>query len=639
MKKEVFDAYIDRMTEIRLLSSPELKCFDDASGYSRRLKDNFKRIGILARENREMLDTVVFPLVKSDSVLTEEEINYVREFNENLVDSQTVENLDGAIMSLLSDRLMQDAEAKGDEEYLIRQLRERFVVCHTFTYMTSRIHTNPSISELFRKRGLEAAERLLTYLEHERFQGLSPEAKENVLMIARFYPTIYGSASGISGETAHEWIMALRTAEEVFQDPFYRECFPDFNWDYYHYRMLEYYSSILDYIYRAPLLKGDLEIIISRVKAQEALWQTDPEKYDSYTIRPMLLISLYQAMYLGGELDTGEYREKLMELYRERDPEAYDFDSLFVNIRCALDQILSYSPEHTREKEKAFAGQFYHDVLAYAFRMPNSGTLSEFLELYSPVLKYFREIPGKITFEEMGLRSLAALHPPTYVHSRMVAILTRCITGHLMEESPGLFLGILGAADEEAVLERREEMISFAYHAALCHDFGKLPILDTVFIYGRRLLDFEFEIIKQHPELGATLLLPHESTKAYAEVALGHHKWYDNTRGYPESFDTSKSPLKTIIDIVACADCMDAATDSIGRSYNEGKSLDDFLKELIEGSGTRYAPYLPGLIQKKETWEDLNYLLTEGRQMNYKETFLLLREVQEMAEVNGKDHG
>ena len=278
MKKEVFDAYIDRMTEIRLLSSPELKSFDDASGYSRRLKDNFKRIGILARENREMLDTVVFPLVKSDSVLTEEEINYVREFNENLVDSQTVENLDGAIMSLLSDRLMQDAEAKGDEEYLIRQLHERFVVCHTFTYMTSRIHTNPSISDLFRKRGLEAAGRLLTYLEHERFQGLSPEAKENVLMIARFYPTIYGSASGISGETAHEWIMALRTAEEVFQDPFYRECFPDFNWDYYHYRMLEYYSSILDYIYRAPLLEGDLEIIISRVKAQEALWQTDPEK-------------------------------------------------------------------------------------------------------------------------------------------------------------------------------------------------------------------------------------------------------------------------------------------------------------------------------------------------------------------------
>ena len=634
MKKEVFDGYIDRMAEIRRLSSPELKSFDDAGGYSRRLRDNFKRIGVLARENREMLDLVVFPLVESDTALTEEEIGYIRSFNENLVDSLTVENLDGAIMSLLSDRLMKDAQAKGDEEYLIRQLHERFVVCHTFTYMTSRIFTDPSISEHFRQRGLDAAGQLLTYLEHEKFQQISSEARENVLMIARFYPTIYGSASGITAETAHKWIEALETAETVYADPFYKECFPDFNWDYYHYRMLEYYSSILDYIYGETLQEEDLRKIIPKVKAQEALWQTDPEKYDSYTIRPMLLISLYQAMYLGKELDAEEYRKKLTELYQKRDPKAYDFDNLFVNIRCGLDQVLTYSPEHTREREKAFAGQFYRDALAYAFRMPNSGTLSEFLELYSPVLKNFMEVPGKITFEEMGLRSLAALHPPTYVHSRMVAILTRCITGHLMDEKPELFTGILGADDRETVLKKRDEIISFAYHAALCHDFGKLPILDTVFIYGRRLLDFEFDIIKQHPELGAALLAPHESTKAYTEIALGHHKWYDNTKGYPDSFDTSKSSLKTIIDIVACADCMDAATDSIGRSYNEGKTLADFIKELKEGSGTRYAPYLPGLFRKKEVQEDLTYLLTEGRQMNYRDTFLLLREVQEMAEVS-----
>ena len=70
---------------------------------------------------------------------------------------------------------------------------------------------------------------------------------------------------------------------------------------------------------------------------------------------------------------------------------------------------------------------------------------------------------------------------------------------------------------------------------------------------------------------GAELLTGHNSTAAYADVAKGHHLWYDCSRGYPYDFNTFDSPVKTIIDIVAVADCMDAATDSVGRSYNNGK--------------------------------------------------------------------
>ncbi len=632
MNKEAFDRYISRMTEIRTLSSPTLAEVDDADGYSRRLRDNFKKIGSLARENREMLETVVFPLVDSDEGLSEEEIGEIRSFGEELVDSQTVENLYGAVMSLLSGRLMRDAEKKKEEDYLIQQLQTQVVVSHTFMYMTSRIHTNPSIAQHFREQGLAFSRRLLRYLDKDKFPGLSADAKENVLMVARFYTTLYGSAAGISPDTIHEWVLALEGAMTLYEDPFYRGCFPEYNWDYFLYRTLEYYSSILDYVYRGKIAEEDLAVIAPKVKAQEELWQTDPEKFDAYTIHPMLLISLYQVQHLTGEISSEEYRQRLRELYRERNREAYDFDNLFVNIRCGLDMILSEDPKGSTEQEKAEMNQFYHDVLDYAFRMPNGGTLSELLELYTPVLYFFVEVPGRITFEEMGLRSLAAFHPPTYVHSMMVAGLSRCLCSHLLDVAPELFIGVLGTESVEMVRRRREEMISFTYHAALCHDFGKLPILDTVFIYGRKLMDFEFEIIKQHPALGASLLKPHESTGSYADVALGHHRWYDNTRGYPEDFDTSKSPVKTIIDIVAVADCMDAATDSIGRSYNQGKTLLDFEKELKEGSGTRYAPYMPELFQREEVRRDLTYLLTQGRQIQYKNAFLLLREVQEMAE-------
>ena len=74
---------------------------------------------------------------------------------------------------------------------------------------------------------------------------------------------------------------------------------------------------------------------------------------------------------------------------------------------------------------------------------------------------------------------------------------------------------------------------------------------------------------------------------------------------------------------------MDAATDSVGRSYRGGISLEAYLDEVRSGAGTRYAPFLPELLEREEVLEDLKYLLTNGRQRAYKKAWLLLRGVQD----------
>ena len=107
----------------------------------------------------------------------------------------------------------------------------------------------------------------------------------------------------------------------------------------------------------------------------------------------------------------------------------------------------------------------------------------------------------------------------------------------------------------------------------------------------------------------------------------GHHRWFDGSRGYPEDFDTAKSPYKSIIDIVCVADCLDAATDAVGRSYHEGKTLEMFQEELAEGAGTRYAPYMVELFADSATNADLRYLLENGRKKTYNETYYLLKDL------------
>lgn len=126
------------------------------------------------------------------------------------------------------------------------------------------------------------------------------------------------------------------------------------------------------------------------------------------------------------------------------------------------------------------------------------------------------------------MQALAALHPPTYIHARMVSGLTECLCGHLLKRSPGRFVGALGCATIADVLERREALLQYARHAACCHDFGKIPIIDTIFMYGRALLDAEFDFIKAHSDLGYRMLSNVPSTRAYADVARGHHRFYND---------------------------------------------------------------------------------------------------------------
>ena len=171
--------------------------------------------------------------------------------------------------------------------------------------------------------------------------------------------------------------------------------------------------------------------------------------------------------------------------------------------------------------------------------------------------------------------------------------------------------------DFEAYAERMKQIRSLA-----------TPSLDVISMYGRAILDEEFRAIKTHPFIGAETALRFASIRDYADVIRGHHVWYDGSRGYPQDFDTAQSPYKTIIDIVMAADCLDAATDTIGRSYSQGKTFDMYLKEVEEGAGTHYAPFLPELFSQEACREDILYLLEKGRERMYWETYRLLRRIR-----------
>ena len=618
------------MEEIRRLSTPTLTGICQAGGYSDRLRKNFAKIGALAAENRAFLQSVLMPVLDGTHRLTPEETDDLLAFGEQLMSAVDVENLDLPIMSLVSRKLMQDAQAQRDLSACIKLLDVRMDTCYAMMNLMGRVAAYPAIADRYRREGLEIGKRIRAFLDRDLFASLDVESRGTVLTDTRYMAVFY------EGTTPAQYplnaqIDLLDSLLALSGDPFYCECVPGFDWDYFKYRTLNYYAKATDLCNARGFGPEQLEKICDRTEAFFALWRSNVARFSRYDNEKQVAMLLYRNRYLAGRISLDAYRAELIALYNRRDPSQYDLNGVYDNLQIPLEAFSLLNAAMIAPEDWARIDGVYKNMLLYAFHMPNNGSLSSLLEYYIAIMDRFIEIPGGISFENMALQCLAALHPPTYIHSVMVAMLSRCLCGRLIDTHPERLVGVNGCGSAEEVVRNRAGLCDFIYHAGLCHDFGKLSIIDTIFVYGRDLLDMEFELIKAHPRSGYDMLMKYESTRPYADVALGHHRWYDNTDGYPADFDIRKSPLGTVIDLVNCADCMDAATDSVGRSYKGFKTLDEFIGEVRAAAGTRYAPWLPELLEAEDTRRELATLLDEGRKETYADAYYLLRRMCEVS--------
>ena len=110
--------------------------------------------------------------------------------------------------------------------------------------------------------------------------------------------------------------------------------------------------------------------------------------------------------------------------------------------------------------------------------------------------------------------------------------------------------------------ELTSEFIDLLFKSAPLHDVGKVGIPDNILLKPGKLTDEEFEVMKQHAQLGSDALLVAESQlgsnsflRLAREIAASHHeKW--NGSGYPLGSKGDGIPLSARL--MALADVYDA---------------------------------------------------------------------------------
>lgn len=421
-----------------------------------------------------------------------------------------------------------------------------------------------------------------------------------------------------------QYMKIFDEAMAVFQSDAYQRMNPGLPWDTYQYAM-HFDRTVYLQVARndelrktMPALYGD--IVKGVLESAEYVYRHQEQiaklRHQTVGVRTQYVYAA--ARYHAGQISAAELLDIILGCVAEADESDYSASGIVGNFNLSVYAKAYYdlSPEAVRRAVRPRIEAVLSRMYRYLYHYPSDNSIDTRLAKMIAELTRERLSQDK-DFRDHMMNYLLVCHAPTCVHSRMVALLTRTMMEHMIRVNPAALVGVLGTASAEEVAARGEELADRAYHCGLYHDIGKSDVINYITIYGRRLLDEEFEAIQYHPVMGHYLLENFDDLREEAEVALRHHLFYNEQGGYPKNCPACPPRIKMLVDLVTVADSMDAATDNIGRSYAASKSFSRLIEELRAGSGTRYCPEVVALFDSGEFSAELERTLTVNRQEIY----------------------
>jgi HD-GYP domain-containing protein (c-di-GMP phosphodiesterase class II) len=169
-----------------------------------------------------------------------------------------------------------------------------------------------------------------------------------------------------------------------------------------------------------------------------------------------------------------------------------------------------------------------------------------------------------VALAEALAAALDAREHETGLHSKRVACHTLVLARRFVDDAPRL----------------RQ-----VYWGALLHDVGKIGVPDAVLLKQAPLDDDEWQVMRQHPELGQRILAAAPFLREAAEIVLCHEERFDGS-GYPCGLRGEAIPFPARL--FAVIDTLDAMTSD--RPYRKGLSFDDAKAEIRRMAGTQFDP-------------------------------------------------
>lgn len=123
--------------------------------------------------------------------------------------------------------------------------------------------------------------------------------------------------------------------------------------------------------------------------------------------------------------------------------------------------------------------------------------------------------------------------------------------------------------------------------AAMLHDIGKIAIPDVILLKPAALTEEEYEVIKNHCQIGDNILAPILLFETERKIIRHHHERWDG-KGYPDGLSGERIPFFSRL--LAVADAYDAMTTT--RPYRQAMTPAEAIAELRKNEGRQFDPRL-----------------------------------------------
>ena len=198
------------------------------------------------------------------------------------------------------------------------------------------------------------------------------------------------------------------------------------------------------------------------------------------------------------------------------------------------------------------------DYIRKPFELPELlGRINSFMKMR----KFIEQVESVENVIFSLVKSIEARDFYTAGHSRRVAE----ISADLGRE--------LGLPDKE---------VEILHKSSLLHDVGKIGVPDMILNKQGKLLEVEFNRIKEHPASGVDICGCLRLTEHSLDIIRHHHEKLDGS-GYPDGLKAGR--ISKYVRIVTVADIYDALTTD--RPYRVSKSIPEAIailqKEALEG--------------------------------------------------------
>ena len=603
--RQKWERYIQNLRRVRTLSRPQFPPETAPEALLETIQGNAVRCFDRMKENNALLGELVY--TRDAKTLSDDDIAELEEAADRLFNYANSE--DCGVAYKIHELLLKAARFRDDVPMIVRELYYNGITLHYINVRDEDHDVNllwPRIHAFF----LEGA----NYIA--RYEELDKETRQYVI---RCVGNIRMAVSRRTKENCRRYQELFETALRIIESPYYQEMDPDIPWQRYIYAMHMDQMTELAY-----LRENDDPMVAERVlrSATYVYEHQSANRGEESRLQNWRVSYFYHAaLYHAGKGTARAVVEDLLEMIDQTGEQDYSPDGINRNLTGAA-YLFNYEAFLSAEDRAELADRIAQERAAahrYLDEMPSN----EYPRVASVAVRELILVQSdrEKSDNRKILESILSGHRPTYVHSTMVAHLTRVLLRRMVETNPAALIGLLGCKTAAEVQARKSELLQTAYDCGLYHDVGKSAVIIYIDTNSRSLLEEEFCCIQSHPVIGYGLLREAGYEEYLAPAALYHHCFYNGRGGYPREVPPCPQNIKGIVDVLTVADALDAATDNIGRCYNRAKPLRTLVGELQAQSGTRYAPDVVALFRDEMFCEALAQKLDAERKKVYLQAY------------------